>query len=84
MTLESQVRKLKQIKSRRRQVAAEERSRQEKSAKFATAEEENAELKAAILVQKAQLNNLLEMMQANKLIVTTRPGESDLTKEPSG
>lgn len=86
VTLESQVRKLKQIKQRRTQAAAGKRSLQERSAAFDTVEGENAELKAAILAQKAQLNNLFETMQANKLIVTTRPiykDEPELEKKPS-
>lgn len=70
ITLETQIRKLKHIKSRRRrQESANSGSNTAMRSKIET---ENAELKAAILAQKAQLNSLIDRMQESKLLVSSR------------
>lgn len=64
IALESQVRKLKQTKSHRRQEA--ERNQREKNESVATLEHENSELKNAIHKQKEQLSNLIECIKASR------------------
>lgn len=72
VALESQVRKLKHRKTRRRHTTSSASS-STNTTPIAELEAENAELKAAVLAQKAQLNSLIERLQANELLVAEAP-----------